>query len=136
MSVLIVFFFLMIRRPPRSTLFPYTTLFRSLIFISTDLVSQAGNKSIFGLVHRPVIDYVTDYLCRVQEDVDSSIFRLLPRYLVSGDALMHSRLSYAEQPGSFGYGNPVNDMFVDVHVTRSEERRVGKECRSRWSPNH
>src|SRR2546428_4203652 len=27
---LIIFFFLMIRRPPRSTLFPYTTLFRSL----------------------------------------------------------------------------------------------------------
>src|SRR2546430_9711488 len=25
----VVFFFLMIRRPPRSTLFPYTTLFRS-----------------------------------------------------------------------------------------------------------
>src|SRR3989442_15825408 len=40
-----IFFFLMIRRPPRSTLFPYTTLFRSLvlrrghlswIFASTD----------------------------------------------------------------------------------------------------
>src|SRR3712207_7882875 len=27
---MILFFFLMIRRPPRSTLFPYTTLFRSL----------------------------------------------------------------------------------------------------------
>src|SRR2546427_8494942 len=27
--VLLYFFFLMIRRPPRSTLFPYTTLFRS-----------------------------------------------------------------------------------------------------------
>src|SRR3712207_9022101 len=26
---MIIFFFLMIRRPPRSTLFPYTTLFRS-----------------------------------------------------------------------------------------------------------
>src|SRR3712207_7630944 len=26
-----VFFFLMIRRPPRSTLFPYTTLFRSVV---------------------------------------------------------------------------------------------------------
>ena len=26
---LFTFFFLMIRRPPRSTLFPYTTLFRS-----------------------------------------------------------------------------------------------------------
>src|SRR2546422_8491352 len=33
-----LFFFLMIRRPPRSTLFPYTTLFRSpvaLVFIAT-----------------------------------------------------------------------------------------------------
>src|SRR2546429_7024196 len=29
-----VFFFLMIRRPPRSTLFPYTTLFRSLAHCS------------------------------------------------------------------------------------------------------
>src|SRR6266571_309554 len=28
-TLLMVFFFLMIRRPPRSTLFPYTTLFRS-----------------------------------------------------------------------------------------------------------
>src|SRR5258707_5398391 len=28
------FFFLMIRRPPRSTLFPYTTLFRSLVRIA------------------------------------------------------------------------------------------------------
>src|SRR2546429_10010675 len=28
--VLRLFFFLMIRRPPRSTLFPYTTLFRSV----------------------------------------------------------------------------------------------------------
>src|SRR5258708_26019787 len=30
MLPLFFFFFLMIRRPPRSTLFPYTTLFRSL----------------------------------------------------------------------------------------------------------
>src|SRR6185436_20779779 len=29
LSYLLFFFFLMIRRPPRSTLFPYTTLFRS-----------------------------------------------------------------------------------------------------------
>src|ERR1035441_10810234 len=28
-SLFVFFFFLMIRRPPRSTLFPYTTLFRS-----------------------------------------------------------------------------------------------------------
>src|SRR5258708_38585870 len=29
-GLIILFFFLMIRRPPRSTLFPYTTLFRSI----------------------------------------------------------------------------------------------------------
>src|SRR5690554_8239913 len=31
------FFFLMIRRPPRSTLFPYTTLFRSYVFLPPNL---------------------------------------------------------------------------------------------------
>ena len=28
------------------------------------------------------------------------------------------------------------DAGADGYVTRSEERRVGKECRSRWSPYH
>ena len=28
------------------------------------------------------------------------------------------------------------DEEVKVGLTRSEERRVGKECRSRWSPYH
>src|SRR5438552_14153056 len=36
-----VFFFLMIRRPPRSTLFPYTTLFRSAIASALDRAAQA-----------------------------------------------------------------------------------------------
>src|SRR5258705_13987315 len=31
-TLILLFFFLMIRRPPRSTLFPYTTLFRSANF--------------------------------------------------------------------------------------------------------
>src|SRR3712207_7500020 len=44
------FFFLMIRRPPRSTLFPYTTLFRSdLHGISTTLAHQQMH-----LVERPL----------------------------------------------------------------------------------
>src|SRR5256884_7330486 len=36
-----IFFFLMIRRPPRSTLFPYTTLFRSLGFLTRRLCRDA-----------------------------------------------------------------------------------------------
>src|SRR3712207_6849840 len=42
-----VFFFLMIRRPPRSTLFPYTTLFRS-----QRLAAGAGDPAVPDLVPR------------------------------------------------------------------------------------
>ena len=27
-------------------------------------------------------------------------------------------------------------LFIMTPINRSEERRVGKECRSRWSPYH
>src|SRR5439155_24478039 len=55
---LIFFFFLMIRQPPRSTLFPYTTLFRSLlekpkinVVGQADLAKMFGNRLItFGMV--------------------------------------------------------------------------------------
>src|SRR5258708_20566575 len=39
-----VFFFLMIRRPPRSTLFPYTTLFRSITSASRSSISSRGGE--------------------------------------------------------------------------------------------
>ena len=35
----------------------------------------------------------------------------------------------------FFWGN-ITQPFVVAKLTRSEERRVGKECRSRWSPYH
>src|SRR5438876_4904109 len=38
------FFFLMIRRPPRSTLFPYTTLFRSLSFATTLVLARRRRR--------------------------------------------------------------------------------------------
>src|SRR3712207_8971220 len=38
------FFFLMIRRPPRSTLFPYTTLFRSGARPSPNEARQAASR--------------------------------------------------------------------------------------------
>ena len=50
--------------------------------------------------------------------------------------------------GSLHMGHAFNNTFQDILcrarriqnfkilLTRSEERRVGKECRSRWSPYH
>src|SRR5690625_5315287 len=47
------FFFLMIRRPPRSTLFPYTTLFRSSDrFRILDFVQQLIVQFFSGLLRR------------------------------------------------------------------------------------
>src|SRR2546422_11340919 len=43
------FFFLMIRRPPRSTLFPYTTLFRSIL---PSTWSRAAASSVPFLMRR------------------------------------------------------------------------------------
>src|SRR5256886_8160861 len=44
----VCFFFLMIRRPPRSTLFPYTTLFRSY----RERFDQAAEFGFTGMTHR------------------------------------------------------------------------------------
>src|ERR1039457_825128 len=50
--VLFLFFFLMIRRPPRSTLFPYTTLFRS----------ENGTNGLRLNFHNAPLNLVLDYL--------------------------------------------------------------------------
>src|SRR3712207_6998033 len=49
-SVVYFVFFLMIRRPPRSTLFPYTTLFRSL----THVPYKGAGPALIGLVGKEV----------------------------------------------------------------------------------
>src|SRR3712207_8519592 len=40
----VVVFFLMIRRPPRSTLFPYTTLFRSDLFVRVSVGDEPAEQ--------------------------------------------------------------------------------------------
>src|SRR3712207_9330846 len=49
--LLLIFFFLMIRRPPRSTLFPYTTLFRSIVEVIKGAESiRYGYGAVGGVV--------------------------------------------------------------------------------------
>src|SRR3712207_7289626 len=47
----------MIRRPPRSTLFPYTTLFRSLV----DLARARGDVDVVVDLHREVADHRVEH---------------------------------------------------------------------------
>jgi len=44
-------------------------------------------------------------------------------------------VAHGKTPGGYFYAS--NNICASEHGgTRSEERRVGKECRSRWSPYH
>src|SRR2546427_1926998 len=49
------FFFLMIRRPPRSTLFPYTTLFRSALRADGDAILCAEGCVMARIVDTPPV---------------------------------------------------------------------------------
>src|SRR2546422_2832138 len=72
---------------------------------------------------------------------------LLPSQVVAGiqqdavDPGRKRRLAF-ETPDSAinlqeGFLNGIfSVMYISQQVQRSEERRVGKECRSRWSPYH
>src|SRR5438094_2047760 len=74
-SVYVFFFFLMIRRPPRSTLFPYTTLFRSFLFLPPEhdpdsYVRDLGRDAFVGAVkrseeHTSELQSPYDLVCRL-----------------------------------------------------------------------
>src|SRR5256886_17163446 len=100
----------MIRRPPRSTLFPYTTLFRSLC--GARVLISTGTRTLQDQLFSKDLPLVAAALGRPARVA-----------LLKGRAnyLCRYRLARADEGGE---------------QLRSEERRVGKECRSRWSPYH
>src|SRR3712207_7535561 len=67
----------MIRRPPRSTLFPYTTLFRSLehrqLLVAAD-VGEAADLPVLAdhREHRPAADVGGDVLARLRSEEHTS----------------------------------------------------------------
>src|SRR5438067_9108997 len=70
LTTLFLFFFLMIRPPPRSTLFPYTTLFRSDLFISvhansSDDPGARGVETYRSEEHTSELQSRFDLVCRL-----------------------------------------------------------------------
>src|SRR2546430_7572585 len=84
------FFFLMIRRPPRSTLFPYTTLFRSFEIIIMIVLGGMGSLtgSVLGAI---VITIMPELLRRLPGDL--SRYRLDRKSTRLNSS--HSQISYA-----------------------------------------
>src|SRR2546425_4520759 len=65
----------MIRRPPRSTLFPYTTLFRSLIGIEACPTAHHWSRRLQALGHTVRLmppSYVKAYLKRSKNDANDA----------------------------------------------------------------
>src|SRR5471032_3508054 len=66
-----LFFFLMIRRPPRSTLFPYTTLFRSQVELRVHFIAlchaecQSVDLALRSEEHTSEIQSHHDLVCRL-----------------------------------------------------------------------
>src|SRR5256885_16651086 len=101
----------MIRRPPRSTLFPYTTLFRSPggVWLRTADGTELTARTLVNAagLHAPLL------AARLQG---------FPQQFVP--QAFYAKGNYFTLSGRVPFSR------------RSEERRVGKECRSRWSPYH
>src|SRR5260370_6331663 len=116
------FFFLMIRRPPRSTLFPYTTLFRS----SWPALSESGESALSEFDSRTGIknsrrDGLAGAQARAAEEVKDKVnFRWKapgggaflfwrPRWLVSFQAinvllnifLLHAMVGHGDARGHY-----------------------------------
>src|SRR5438128_11484799 len=51
------------------------------------------------------------------------------------DSLVFSELFHSLAPRPLA-ARSISDFLLTYLATRSEERRVGKECRSGWSPSH
>src|SRR2546425_1998086 len=177
----------MIRRPPRSTLFPYTTLFRSAEpaaqrvraraserqkptdaldryrpvsahdgGIEVEIVEQLGQEPDLMLAHlaqqrrrevvaleelehrgRPIV--TGGVVGRTGEPIGAG-----PIWDLTGGRRRRQPRKLAEPPGDHGSqraarGHPQEAVSLTqlailvASADRSEERRVGKECRSRWS---
>ena len=108
---------------------PWTPMAKPLSESKLALVTTAG---LHLRTDKPFIS--------AHEGGDTS-FRVIPRSASAADILQsHTSIGF-DHTGIYRDLNvtfPIDRLqeLVDQKKVRSEERRVGKECRSRWSPYH
>src|SRR3989442_11920947 len=142
-------FFLMIRRPPRSTLLPYTTLFRSRLtrqlapattvapFVQVVPAAMAKSPGfeparamlVMLRVAVPLLVRVTVCTGLVVVRRWSPKARLVGAKVTAGAMPIPASDTDCGLPGA-------SSVMVTVAARRSEEGGVGKEGRSRWAPYH
>src|SRR5258708_28773106 len=119
----------MIRRPPRSTLFPYTTLFRSLSAGRGPLRLKAGRADGWGAIPRTLlkIDVATDEHQGVETDLGA------PRLVLSGNEAHSPRRPAAttDQPRHVLFvlpGSFASNSALHVAALANELSLAGHAC--------
>src|SRR5882672_11754457 len=97
--------------------------------VDANAADADGTTALHWAAHRGDLDSVTALLAAGAAGDAANRYGVRPSYLAAenGDARVLRELlkAHADPRATFAEGE-----------TRSEERRVGKECRSRWSPYH
>src|SRR5256885_15291423 len=120
-ALILFFFFLMIRRPPRSTLFPYTTLFRSICFALHNVnIADLETKTITELRDIARDLELSGYTALKKQDL---VFRLLQANTEQqGNIFSAGVLEIVED----GFGFLRQERFLpgnmDVYVSQSQIR--------------
>ena len=83
------------------------------------------------------------YYNRNRAVMDRFNIKISGEYVAQNDAAVHSAVEASVMANDDAYGMAINQCIAmaavgtsGLYLDRSEERRVGKECRSRWSPYH
>src|SRR3712207_8835122 len=155
----------MIRRPPRSTLFPYTTLFRSaegatfgffpimwIVINAIWVYNLTVVSGHFDVLRRSFEKVSPDQ--RIQAIIIAFCFGALLEALagfgtpvaitvsmlmaLGFQPLKAAAVALIANTAPVAFGALATPIVTLATVTsgRSEERRVGKERRSRWPPDH
>src|SRR5256885_12519347 len=107
----LLFFFLMIRRPPRSTLFPYTTLFRSC--------ASTSNRNFEGRQGRGGRTHLVSPMMAV---ADRKSTRLNSSHLVISYAVFCLKKKHRRQPCHTSVRRPRSPRHVQL-TAHSDNRR-------------
>src|SRR2546421_7887297 len=107
-----VIFFLMIRRPPRSTLFPYTTLFRSLPRAAADAAAQlvklreAETLGVLDQHHGGVRDRKSTRLNSSHDQISYAVFCLKKKNISHVEHIKEVRSTELQKTTAGVYRDP------------------------------